>query len=111
MPVRTRLEQGVTILQALGSITAGAGARELRNAGQAALAASAEAVVIDCSGITLMDSSGLGELVALKRGMDRTGGNLKLAGLPAPVTEVLTAAGLRSAFSTYSDVEAAVRSF
>jgi anti-anti-sigma factor len=111
MPVRTRLEQGVTILQASGSITAGAGARELRNAGQAALAAAAEAIVIDCGGITLMDSSGLGELVALKRAMDRSGGNLRLAGLPRSVAEVLTAAGFMSSFSTYPDVDAAVRSF
>ncbi len=111
MPVRTRLEQGVTILQASGSITAGAGSLELRNAGQAALRAAAKAIVIDCSGITLIDSSAVGEIVVLKRALDSIGGELKLAGLPEPVTEVLTAAGLRSAFSTYSDVEAAVRSF
>ncbi len=111
MTTSTRLEKGVTILESFGTVTVSGGSADLRDAGKAALAAGAKSVVIDCHGMTLMDSSGLGELVALKRSVEAAGGSVKLAGLPSNVAAVLRTAGLLASFSVYDDVTAAVRSF
>ena len=111
MTIRTRLEHGVTILESSGTITVSGGSAALRDAGQAALGAGSKSVVVDCTGIEMMDSSGLGELVALKRSVEAVGGRLILARLPSNVAAVLKAAGLLTHFSVYDDVTAAVRSF
>jgi anti-sigma B factor antagonist len=56
-------------------------------------------VVVDCSGIGFLDSSGLRTLLDLNRRADRAGGGLVLAGVPAPVAHVLELAGVSGTFT------------
>jgi anti-anti-sigma factor len=108
MGIVSRKELGVRILEAQGRITVGASATELRNSGRLALDAREQAFVVDCSGITLMDSSGLGELVALKQSVDRAGAKLVLAGLTSHVYGLLKTAGVLSSFEAFESLRAAM---
>jgi anti-sigma B factor antagonist len=66
-------------------------------------------VLLDCSKLTFMDSTGLGVLVGhLKRTRER-GHKLALAGLRAPVMKILTITGLDELFPTHPSREDAMR--
>lgn len=56
-------------------------------------------VVVDCSGIGFMDSSGLRTLLDLGRRAGQAGGGMVLAAVPAPVARVLDLAGVAGAFT------------
>jgi anti-sigma B factor antagonist len=64
MEVKNREKNGVTILDLKGKITIGAGEIALRNAVQDAINSGAKNLVINMSGVTTIDSSGVGELVS-----------------------------------------------
>ena len=55
-------------------------------------------LVIDCSGITFLDSMGLRVLVHTKQRADETGHSVVLAAPSDPVLRVLDLAGIRSLF-------------
>jgi stage II sporulation protein AA (anti-sigma F factor antagonist) len=56
-------------------------------------------LVLDCSGVTFMDSMGLRVLVYLKRAVTEAGHNLTLADPSQPVTRVLELAGVQELFA------------
>ena len=51
-------------------------------------------LVLDLSGVTFMDSSGIAVLLRARRQMERTGGSLRVANIPAQARRVLDAAGI-----------------
>lgn len=67
-----------------------------------------EHVVVECSGLSFVDSAGLAAWVRLSQGLD---GNLALAAAPDRVTKLLELTGLQDSIPTYPDVDAAVASF
>jgi anti-sigma B factor antagonist len=66
-------------------------------------------VIIDLSGLTYCDSTGVSVLVAAYRRARAAGRALALAGLNPDITRVFRVIGLDQVFTTYDDVEAAVR--
>ena len=60
--VNIRHVKGITFLEVSGRITLGEGAVTLRNAIQDALDTGTKRLVVDLSGVSYMDSSGVGEL-------------------------------------------------
>lgn len=55
-------------------------------------------VVVDCSGVTFMDSMGISVLVHLMRGVTEAGYDFALAAPSVPVTGVLQLAGVQGLF-------------
>lgn len=51
-------------------------------------------LVLDCSGITFMDSSGIAVLLRVWRRMEAISGSVSATGIPAQPAKVLRAAGL-----------------
>ena len=71
------------------------GAREMMTQLDQAIAERLPArLVLDLSGVTFMDSSGIAVLLRALRQMERTGGSLRAANIPAQARRVLDAAGV-----------------
>lgn len=68
-------------------------------------------LLVDMGGVGLMESSGVGELVAAAKALRSRGGDLKLLHLPARLAEVLERTRLTTLFEVFDDEEAALRSF
>jgi anti-sigma B factor antagonist len=68
-------------------------------------------LVLDMDGVTYMDSTGVGELVAACTSARRRGATLKLSTLPQRIWHLLDMIQLLRGFESYSTQEAAVASF
>ncbi len=66
-------------------------------------------VVVDMDGVTLLDSSGLGALVALRSRALEGGGVVAIASTSRPVLRVFEVTGLRGTFPIGDDVDAAIK--
>jgi len=66
-------------------------------------------VVIDMDGVTLLDSSGLGAVVALRARARGGGGMVAIASTSRPVLRVFEVTGLRATFPIGDDVDAAAQ--
>jgi len=111
MKITTRENNGVTILEPQGKITIGAGDVELREAVLAELDAGHTHLLMDLSGVSTMDSSGIGELVAAFTSVNNRGGKLKLLKLPPKITDILQITQLITVFEVFDDEAEAVASY
>ena len=68
-------------------------------------------VVLDLGNVNFMDSSGLGAIVALRRRLSRSEGDLRLANITPQVRTVFELTRLHQAFEIYDTVEEAAASF
>jgi anti-sigma B factor antagonist len=82
MAIKTRTSGNVTILDVSGKITIDSGARELRAAVRGALDEGKTRLLLNMSGVTTVDSAGIGELVSSYSATGQRGGQLKLLSRP-----------------------------
>lgn len=68
-------------------------------------------LVIDCSGIRMMDSSGLGALWSLNNNVQKREGRIVLAGVGRGLQNLLAITRLNKFFDRYETVDEAVASF
>jgi anti-sigma B factor antagonist len=68
-------------------------------------------IIIDCSGLDHISSSGLGMLVRLNKRMDEKVGDVKIASVKGLIVSVLRMTRLDKMFSIYPDVESARQAF
>jgi anti-sigma B factor antagonist len=68
----------------------------------------AKTVILDLSGATYMDSTGLGVLIGSLKHAREVGGDVKLAGLVPKVRRVFSITGVDKVFEIYSTVEQAM---
>ncbi|MFI6175621.1 STAS domain-containing protein [Nonomuraea sp. NPDC051191] len=73
-------------------------------------AALSSALVVDLSGVTFCDSTGVGVLVLLLQQSRQQQAGLVLAQVPARLERILSITGLRAAFQVASSVEQAIQS-
>lgn len=111
MNVSSRQRDGVTILGPKGKITIGVGDVALRNAVHEVIAGGSKQILIDLSGVTTMDSSGIGELVSTYTTVTNRGGKLKLLHLPPKIQDIMQVTQLITVFEVFDDEDEAVRSF
>ncbi|HTA46440.1 MAG TPA: STAS domain-containing protein [Bryobacteraceae bacterium] len=111
LSLTTRNEGDVTVISAIGRITLGPGSGALRDTLQQVSAAGNPKIVINLSGVSAMDSAGLGELVSGFTTARSRGGVLKLAALPKRVEELLRMTGIYRIFEVHHDEARAIRSF
>jgi anti-sigma B factor antagonist len=104
-------DNGVEIIKLEGKITIGSGDQQLRDIISEALAAGKSKLLLDMSGVTTIDSSGIGELVGSYTTATNRGGKLKLLHLPAKLNELLHVTQLITVFEVYADEKEAVDSF
>ena len=111
MKIEVRQREGVTIISINGKITIGAGDVALRAQIMETLDSGARNILINMSGVTTMDSSGIGELVHSYTTVTNHGGKLKLCNLPEKVIDILALTQLITVFDAFEDEEEAIASF
>jgi len=104
-------ENGVEIIKLEGKITIGSGDQQLREVIAEALANGKTKVLLDMSGVTTIDSSGIGELVGSYTTVTNRGGKLKLLHLPAKLNELLHVTQLITVFEVYESEPDALSSY
>jgi anti-sigma B factor antagonist len=68
-------------------------------------------IIVDLNAVTSIDSSGVGMMAAKLKTVRESGGDLRLLHLNARGQRLFTLAKLRTAFETFDDEAAAIRSF
>ena len=111
MRITTRRSEDVVIADLTGSLIAGTDATAFRSRISGLIDAGTSTIVLDLSGLDMMDSSGLGELVRVKREAKAVGGEIVLLNLGGEVRRVLDLARATSGFAIYDDEIDAVSSF
>jgi anti-sigma B factor antagonist len=111
MKATTRDVNGVEIIKLDGKITIGAGDQQLRDVIANTCAGGKNKILLDLSGVTTIDSSGIGELVGSYTTVTNRGGKLKLLHLPAKLNELLHVTQLITVFEVYENEDEAVASF
>jgi anti-sigma B factor antagonist len=111
MKATTRTVDNVEIISLQGKITIGAGDTQLREVITNAVNGGKTNVLLDLSGVTTIDSSGIGELVGSYTTVTNRGGKLKLLHLPAKLNELLHVTQLITVFEVYENEREAVGSF
>ena len=99
MKATSRDSNGVEIIKLDGKITIGAGDSQLREVIGNALNAGKSKILLDMSGVTTIDSSGIGELVGSYTTVTNRGGKL------LHVTQLITV------FEVYESEQEALKSF
>jgi len=111
MKATTRTVNNVDIIKLDGKITIGAGDQQLREVIGTAVNEGKTNILLDLSGVTTIDSSGIGELVGLYTTVTNRGGKLKLLHLPAKLNELLHVTQLITVFEVYENEQEAMNSF
>lgn len=95
------------VVEISGRVTIGHDAR-LREAIREALEGGAKNIVLSMRGVTRLDSSGVGELVAGHTTIRRQGGRLLVAELPGKVAEVLQITALLGVLELFEEMDDAL---
>ncbi|HVS32624.1 MAG TPA: STAS domain-containing protein [Thermoanaerobaculia bacterium] len=111
MKATSRSVEGVEVISLQGKITIGAGDSQLREVITNSLNSGKNNLLLDMSGVTTIDSSGIGELVGSYTTVTNRGGKLKLLHLPAKLNELLHVTQLITVFEVYENEQEAVKSF
>lgn len=111
MDLQREQVEGIAVLSLVEPIEIDIGnCEEFKAAFAAALGPDDRQVVLDASKIEFFDSAGMGSLLSLQKRLKKRDGNLVLAGLNRPVTEVFQMVGFDVVFLTFPDVQSAVDS-
>jgi len=111
MKITTRNVDGVEIVGLEGKITIGAGDIQLREVISQCLNEGKNNILLDMSGVTTIDSSGIGELVGSFTTVTNRGGKLKLLHLPPKVTDLLQVTQLITVFEVHDKEGDGIASF
>ena len=103
-------DNGVTVVAPTGRLDV-AGAPTLKDAISAALKNGQPRVVLDMEGVSFVDSTGLGSVIAALKQIRSSQGDLRLAAPNQQVRVVLELTTLDRVFPYYSSVEEALTGF
>jgi anti-sigma B factor antagonist len=109
--INERQAGDVTVLDMSGKITIGEGSVALRTAIRRLLEEGKKRILLNLSGISYIDSSGIGELVSSYTAINKEGGQLKLLNLTQKIQDLLTITKLLTVFDVYDNEAEALNSF
>lgn len=109
LKLSTRTLDGIVIVDCAGRIVFGEESAHLRDTVKK-LIAEQKRLVLNLSGVTYIDSGGLGTLVALYTTARNLGGSVKLANLTQRVGDLLQVTKLVTIFDVYDNEQKAVDS-
>ncbi|HET7205342.1 MAG TPA: STAS domain-containing protein [Terriglobales bacterium] len=110
LKMETKTANGVTIVHCQGRVVFGDEASALRSTLKNIVSTSKK-IVLDLSGVSYIDSGGLGTLVAAYSSARAAGADIKLAGLGQRVHDVLQVTKLVTVFEVYDSEQKAVAAF
>jgi anti-sigma B factor antagonist len=101
----------VTVLDLKGRVRVGGATVELHKAIRCLIDEGKTQILVNLSGVTHIDSKGLGELVSGQVSALNHGGVIKLAHLTEVLTELMTMTKLTNVFDVYDDESKALATF
>jgi anti-sigma B factor antagonist len=104
-----QVEPDVTILQLKGRLTLGSDSRGVEMLVDQLRSSRLSKLVFDMTGVSYIDSAGIGVLTYSFSAMKTTGGELRLAGVSGRVMNLLKHTQLDQLLPVYSSVEEATR--
>jgi anti-sigma B factor antagonist len=111
MHITTTEQDGVTVINVVGKLNLGTYSA-LKKRTRSIVDDGAKKILLDVSGISEMDSTGIGVIVALLNTVRAKGGDLRLAGRFVPeVEEAFNLCGLARVFVQYPHVKDGIASF
>jgi anti-sigma B factor antagonist len=109
--INERQAGDVTVLDLSGKITIGEGSVALRTAIRRLLEEGKKRILLNLSGVSYVDSSGIGELVSSYTAINKEGGQLKLLNLTQKIQDLLTITKLLTVFDVYDNEAEALNSY
>lgn len=110
LKLTTRKVNDILVVNCDGRIVFGEESAELRDTVKKLLTQQNQ-IVLNLSGVTYIDSGGLGTLVALYTTAHNAGGSIKLSNLTQRVGDLLQVTKLLTIFEVFDAEEEAIRSF
>ena len=110
MEIKTRKEGEVVIISLEGEVDISA-TELIREKFKKLLEEKKEAILVDMTKVSYIDSSGLGLLVEARQEMEKYSGEIKLFGLSSDVQKVFELTRLNNFFSIFSTEKEALGSF
>jgi anti-sigma B factor antagonist len=105
-------DQGdVRIIELAGKITIGSGDVRLRELIDRALQDGKTKILLDLGGVSTIDSSGIGEMVACYTTVTKHDGQLKLVHLSPKINDIMQVTQLITVFDVFDDEQEALSSF
>src|SRR3954468_5601013 len=101
MHVEVRKSEDIVIVDLTGKLLAGVGDEILRAVGNELLAENWKKILLNLSGVSSIDSAGVGEMVASLKVTQRLGGSLKLLNLNERVKASLHLSQILPLFEVY----------
>ncbi len=101
----------IRIIGLSGKVTIGAGDVKIRELIDSSLAQGKKKILLDLGGVSTIDSSGIGEMVACYTTVTRNQGQLKLMNLSPKISDILQVTQLITVFDIFDDEQEAVGSF
>jgi len=104
-------KEGVVIITPKGKMTTGPDLEKLHDKIKELVRIGSRKMVIDLGEVELMDSRGLGILVAAFTSLKNVNGELKLARITNKIQSLLVITQLSTVFKTFGSVDEALKSF
>ena len=111
MDIRENRSGSVVVLELAGRLSIGEGDGQLRDRLATLIAGGEKQILINMSGVSVLDSSGVGELVAARLAAAEAGAKIKLAELSPKVGDVLRITQLIGVFEIFDAVDEGTASF
>ena len=111
MKITIRERHGVRILDLVGKLKVGEGARSVYTAVRAELDGGHKSILLNLSQVSFLDSTGLGRLVACLTSASSREATLALLSPSPRVRDVLEITGTAQLFEIFDDEDEAIQSF
>lgn len=109
--VTAREVTNAVVLEVSGRVTLGAEGPSIQDSVRDLLAKGHKNILLDLSGVSYLDSSGLGQLVGSYATAVSKGGEIKLLNLNNKIYDLMQITKLYTVFGIYEDEDTAVKSF
>jgi anti-sigma B factor antagonist len=109
--IHTREIGRLVLIEAVGRLTLTDGHTRLRDQIHVSTGTGARSFVLNLERVEFIDSYGIGELVRSYSVVRQVGGEMKLAGVPPKIQQVLAISRLNKLFEIYSGEAAALAAF
>jgi len=103
------IQPGVVVLKVAGSVRVGPTCRQIEQAVEGMIRRHETRVILDLSGVSYIDSSGIGTLVKCLAKLNKSGGTLCLTGVKAMVGDALKLTRVDSVLKVHPTVSEALR--
>jgi anti-sigma B factor antagonist len=111
MTIQERVVGAVTVLDCDGKLVLGDGDALLKDKVHSLIFQGRKQLLLNMGGVSYVDSSGLGALVASSMTAKNNGGDVRLVNLTKRLHDLLVISKLVNVFDTYDNEAEAIRSF